>query len=72
VLRDKEELSVSLCVFILPFKDTDKLPQVVALSLQGTIANGDQRDVTITNNDAANSGAGRRWNLIANPFASLS
>jgi hypothetical protein len=35
----------------------------------GAIANGDQ-SVTITNNDAANSGAGRRWNLIANPFAS--
>jgi hypothetical protein len=39
------------------------------LSFTGTIANGDQI-VTITNNDAANSGAGRRWNLIANPFAS--
>jgi hypothetical protein len=39
------------------------------LSFTGTIANGDQ-SVTIKNNDAANSGAGRRWNLIANPFAS--
>jgi hypothetical protein len=39
------------------------------LSFTGTIANGDQT-ATITNNDAANSGAGRRWNLIANPFAS--
>jgi len=39
------------------------------LSFTGTIANGDQT-VTIKNNDAANSGAGRRWNLIANPFAS--
>jgi len=39
------------------------------LSFAGAIANGDQ-SVTITNNDAANSGAGRRWNLIANPFAS--
>ena len=39
------------------------------LSFTGTIANGDNT-VTITNNDAANSGAGRRWNLIANPFAS--
>ena len=39
------------------------------LSFAGAIANGDQ-PVTITNNDAANSGAGRRWNLIANPFAS--
>jgi len=39
------------------------------LSFAGAIADGDQT-VTITNNDAANSGAGRRWNLIANPFAS--
>jgi hypothetical protein len=39
------------------------------LSFTGAIANGD-KTVTITNNDAANSGAGRRWNLIANPFAS--
>ena len=39
------------------------------LSFTGTIADGDNT-VTITNNDAANSGAGRRWNLIANPFAS--
>lgn len=39
------------------------------LSFTGTIANGDQ-SVIIINNDAANSGAGRRWNLIANPFAS--
>lgn len=39
------------------------------LSFTGAIANGDQT-VTITNNDAANSGAGSRWNLIANPFAS--
>ena len=39
------------------------------LSFTGAIANGDQT-VIITNNDAANSGAGRRWNLIANPFAS--
>ena len=39
------------------------------LSFTGTIANGDQT-VTIVNNNAANSGAGRRWNLIANPFAS--
>jgi hypothetical protein len=39
------------------------------LSFTGAIANGDQ-SVIITNNDAANSGAGRRWNLIANPFAS--
>ncbi len=39
------------------------------LSFTGAIANGDQI-VTITNSDAENSGAGRRWNLIANPFAS--
>uniref|UniRef100_UPI0040488E2C T9SS type A sorting domain-containing protein n=1 Tax=Algoriphagus sp. TaxID=1872435 RepID=UPI0040488E2C len=39
------------------------------LSFIGTIANGNQ-SVTINNNDVANSGAGRRWNLIANPFAS--
>ena len=39
------------------------------LSFIGTIADGDQT-VTITNSDAENSGAGRRWNLIANPFAS--
>ena len=39
------------------------------LSFTGAIANGDNT-VTITNNDAANSGAGRRWDLIANPFAS--
>ena len=39
------------------------------LSFTGDIADGN-RTVTITNNDAANSGAGRRWNLIANPFAS--
>ena len=39
------------------------------LSFTGAIANGDQ-SVIINNNDAANSGAGRRWNLIANPFAS--
>jgi hypothetical protein len=39
------------------------------LAFIGTIANGDQ-SVTIVNNDAANTGAGRRWNLIANPFAS--
>lgn len=39
------------------------------LSFTGTIASGD-KTVTIVNNNAANSGAGRRWNLIANPFAS--
>jgi hypothetical protein len=40
-----------------------------ALSFTGAIANGDQT-VTINNNDAVTSGAGTRWNLIANPFAS--
>ena len=40
-----------------------------SLSFTGAIANGDQ-SVTIVNNNAANSGAGRRWNLIANPFPS--
>ena len=39
------------------------------LSFTGAIADGDQT-VTITNSDAENSGAGRRWNLIANPFPS--
>jgi len=39
------------------------------LSFTGAIASGDQT-VTIANNDAENSGAGRRWNLIANPFPS--
>ena len=39
------------------------------LSFTGAIADGDQT-VTITNSDAENAGAGRRWNLIANPFAS--
>ncbi|MBG7610982.1 hypothetical protein IU405_01830 [Polaribacter sp. BAL334] len=39
------------------------------LNFTGAIANGNQ-SVTINNNDATNSGAGRRWNLIANPFAS--
>ena len=39
------------------------------ISFTGKIANGDQ-SVTINNNDAVNSGVGRRWNLIANPFAS--
>lgn len=39
------------------------------LNFTGAIANGD-KSITIKNSDAANSGAGRRWNLIANPFAS--
>jgi hypothetical protein len=44
-------------------------PSGGTLSFTGTIASGDQT-VTINNNNAVNSGAGRRWNLIANPFAS--
>ena len=39
------------------------------LAFTGAIANGNQ-SVKIQNNDAANSGAGTRWNIIANPFAS--
>lgn len=39
------------------------------LSFTGTVANGDQ-SIMIQNNDAANSGIGTRWNLVANPFAS--
>jgi hypothetical protein len=39
------------------------------LTFTGAIANGDQ-SVIIQNNDDANSGVGRRWNLIANPFVS--
>ena len=39
------------------------------LAFTGTIATGNQT-VAIQNNDAANSGAGRRWNLVANPFPS--
>jgi hypothetical protein len=39
------------------------------LAFTGTIANGEQ-SMIIQNNNAANSGAGKRWNLIANPFAS--
>ena len=44
-------------------------PSGGTLSFTGIIASGDQT-VTINNNNAVNSGAGRRWNLIANPFAS--
>ena len=39
------------------------------LAFTGTVATADQT-VAIQNNDAANSGAGRRWNLVANPFPS--
>ena len=40
-----------------------------ALAFIGTVATGNQT-IPIKNNDAANSGAGRRWNLVANPFPS--
>jgi len=39
------------------------------LSFSGTIPTADVT-IPIQNNDAANSGAGRRWNLISNPFPS--
>ena len=39
------------------------------LAFTGTIATTDQT-VAIIDNDAANSGSGRIWNLIANPFPS--
>jgi len=39
------------------------------LAFTGTVATADQT-VAIQNNDAVNSGAGRRWNLVANPFPS--
>jgi len=39
------------------------------LKFTGTIATTDQTQAII-DNDAANSGAGRRWSLIANPFPS--
>ena len=40
------------------------------LHFTGTIATSDQTQAII-DNDAANSGAGRRWSLIANPFPSF-
>ena len=40
------------------------------LHFTGTIATTDQTQAII-DNDAANSGAGRRWSLIANPFPSF-
>ena len=40
------------------------------LHFTGTIAATDQTQAII-DNDAANSGAGRRWSLIANPFPSF-
>ena len=39
------------------------------LAFTGTIATADQT-VAVQNNDAVNAGAGRRWNLVANPFPS--
>jgi hypothetical protein len=39
------------------------------LTFTGTVATADQT-VSVQNNDAANAGAGRRWNLVANPFPS--
>ncbi len=39
------------------------------LAFTGTVATGNQT-VAVQNNDAANAGAGRRWNLVANPFPS--
>ena len=39
------------------------------LAFTGTVATGNQT-ITIQNNDAANLGTGRRWNLVANPFPS--
>jgi hypothetical protein len=39
------------------------------LSFTGIVPTADVT-IAIQNNDAANSGAGRRWNLIANPFPS--
>ena len=40
------------------------------LAFTGTIATTDQTQAII-DNDAANSGSGRRWDLIANPFPSF-
>ena len=39
------------------------------LAFTGTVATENQT-IPIQNNDAANSGTGRRWNLVANPFPS--
>ena len=40
------------------------------LAFTGTIATTDQTQAII-DNDAANSGSGRRWDLIDNPFPSF-
>ena len=37
------------------------------LAFTGTISSSDETQ-SIINNDAANSGSGRRWNLVANPY----
>ena len=39
------------------------------LAFTGTISSSDETQ-SIINNDAANSGSGRRWNLVANPYPS--
>ncbi len=39
------------------------------LAFTGTISSSDETQFII-NNDAANSGSGRRWNLVANPYPS--
>ena len=39
------------------------------LLFTGTISSSDETQ-SIINNDAANSGSGRRWNLVANPYPS--
>ena len=39
------------------------------LAFTGTISSSDETQ-SVINNDAANSGSGRRWNLVANPYPS--
>ena len=39
------------------------------LAFTGTISSSDESQ-SVINNDAANSGSGRRWNLVANPYPS--
>ena len=40
------------------------------LAFTGTISSSDETQ-SVINNNAANSGAGRRWNLVANPYPSF-
>jgi hypothetical protein len=40
------------------------------LAFTGTISSSDETQ-SVINNDAANSGSGRRWNLVANPYPSF-